>query len=216
MDHCQHCNKGFATRSSLKRHIHAKHPNELGGSKKESMVHSCPHCHQSFTRSESLRRHILNKHGRGPSLCSICMAQHRADYMSQHRSICAKRYSKWLQQHNDLDDTAGIVTSRSGPRSLQRGIYVWREKDTQQSNNDDPSRSQRGDQPLRIVYEHIFDARLTGDALTCALMTFEETDDIDAYNQTLTAAFRLNITFNCQGTRPSKKGVRFFVWPNLH
>jgi ankyrin repeat protein len=137
------------------------------------------------------------------------MAQHRADYMAQHKSICAKRYLKWLQQHSDLDDIAGTATSRSGPRSLQRGIYVWREKDTQQSNNDDPSRSQRGDQPLRIVYEHTFDARLTGDALNWMLRFFETTDDSDAYKQALVAAFRLNITFDSQKTRPLQKSGRF-------
>jgi ankyrin repeat protein len=137
------------------------------------------------------------------------MAQHRADYVSQHKYICAERYLNWLQQHDDLDDTAGTTTSRSGPRSLQLGIYVWREQDTRQSNNDDPSRSRRGNQPLRVVYEHTFDARLTGDALTCALMTFEETDDIDAYKQALVAAFRLNITFDSQNIRPLQESGRF-------
>jgi ankyrin repeat protein len=121
--------------------------------------------------------------------------------------MCAKRYLKWLQQHNDLDDTASTGNSRSAPRSLQLGIYVRREPDTQQSNNDDPPRSQHGNQALRIVHEHTFDARLTGDALTGALMTFEETDDIEAYKEALVAAFRLNITF--QNIRPLQKSERF-------
>jgi ankyrin repeat protein len=125
--------------------------------------------------------------------------------MSQHNSICAKRYLKWLQQHSDLDDIDGTATSRSGPRSLQLGSHVPREHNTQRPENDNPPKSQYKDRALHLVHEHIFDARLTGDALTCALMTFEEMDDIDAYKQALTAAFRLNITFDSQRMRPSKR-----------
>jgi ankyrin repeat protein len=129
--------------------------------------------------------------------------------MSQHRSICAKRYLRWLQQHNHLDGTAGTAHFKSAPRSLQLDSHISREQNTQRSDDDGPSLSQNQGHTLRIVREHIFDARLTGDALTCALMFFEETDDIEAYEEALVAAFRLYITFGGQGIRPSKRNVRF-------
>jgi hypothetical protein len=209
MNRCQPCNKVFATSSSLKRHIHTKHPDGLDRSIEIRKKHCCSHCHLSFTRGESLRRHISSKHDRDLSLCSICMAQHRADYMVQHKSICAKRYLKWLQQHSDLDDIGGTATSRNGPRSLQLGSHVPRGHDTQRPKDDNPPRSQYKGRALHFVHEHIFDARLTGDALTCALMTFEETDNIDAYKQALIAAFCLNITFDSQNIRPLQESDRF-------
>jgi ankyrin repeat protein len=125
--------------------------------------------------------------------------------MAQHKSVCAKRYLKWLQQHSDPDDIGGTATSRSGPRSLQLGSHVPRGPNTQRPKDDSPPRSQYN---LHLVHEHIFDARLTGDALTCALMTFEEMDDVDAYLQALTAAFRLNITFDSQNIRPHQESRR--------
>jgi ankyrin repeat protein len=137
------------------------------------------------------------------------MAQHRADYMAQHKSICAKRYLKWLQQHNNLDDADGTAHLKSAPKSLQLGSHVPRGPDTQRPKDDNPPRSQYKGRALHLVHEHIFDARLTGDALTCALMTFEEMDDIDAYGQALVAAFRLNITFDSQNIRPLQESGRF-------
>jgi ankyrin repeat protein len=129
--------------------------------------------------------------------------------MSQHRSICAKRYLKWLQQHNDLDNADGTAHLKSAPKSLQLGSHVPQQHNTQRRNDDDPPSLQYKDRALHFVHEHIFDVRLTGDALTCALMTFEEMDDIDAYKQALTAAFRLNITFDSQNIRPLQESGRF-------
>jgi ankyrin repeat protein len=209
MDHCQHCNKGFATRSSLKRHIHAKHPNELGGSKKGSMVHSCSHCHQSFTRSESLKRHILNKHGRGPSLCSFCQKPFRADFMSQHGPRCARKYWEKVQKHASLgvgNDTAQFKTT---PNIIQLGLQDSQGRNASRlSSNGSPT---SGDEHhnIRIVHEFNFDARLTGVALTSMLRFFELTDDIDAYKQALVAAFRLNIIFDGQNIRPLQESGRF-------
>jgi ankyrin repeat protein len=137
------------------------------------------------------------------------MAQHRADYMAQHKSKCAKRYLKWLQQHNNLDDADGTAHLKSAPKSLQLGSHIPRGPDTQRPKDDNPPRSQYKGRALHLVHEHIFDARLTGDALTCALTTCEEMDDIDAYGQALVAAFRLNITFDSQNIRPLQESERF-------
>jgi ankyrin repeat protein len=126
--------------------------------------------------------------------------------MSQHKSVCAKRYLKWLQQHSDPDDIGGTATSRSGPRSLQLGSHVLRGPNTQRPEDDSPPRSQYN---LHLVHEHIFDARLTGDALTSMLRFFEITDDINAYKQALVAAFRLNISFDSQNIRPLQESGRF-------
>jgi ankyrin repeat protein len=143
------------------------------------------------------------------------MGRHRADYMSHHRSTCANRYLKWLQQQGDLDDTPGTAHFKSAPKSLQLGSRSLSGHNTQPKNDDNPQNSRREDHAFHIVHEHIFDARLTGDALTSALQFFEETDDIEAYKEALVAAFRLRITFDCQVIRPSKTNRRFIFLAEL-
>jgi ankyrin repeat protein len=213
MNRCQPCNKNFATHSSLKRHIHAKHPNDLEGGSESSKIHSCPHCHDIFTRRESLRRHIRSKHDGDLSVCSFCLKQFRADYVPQHGPRCARRYWKRVQKHASLaclgggDDAAHSETKLN---TIQLGLQGSKGRNPPHLDSDELPTSEDKDQTLRLVHEYMFDTGLTADALETALLYFEETNAIESYKEALTAAFRLNITFDCQRIRPHKECVSFY------
>jgi ankyrin repeat protein len=209
MNPCVHCNKTFATPSSLKRHIHAKHPDGLDRSRETDKLHRCHHCHLSFTRSESLRRHIRSKHDRDLTLCSFCLKQFRADYVPHHRPRCAKRYLKRLQQHAELNDSVGAAESKSAPRPVQLDPQVSLEQNVLHLKDHGPSRPRPQDHTLRILHEHTFDDRLTADAVTCALLSFEQSDDIESYKKLLAAVLRLRLPFDSQGIRSRKPLAHF-------
>jgi hypothetical protein len=129
--------------------------------------------------------------------------------MSQHKSVCARRYLKWLRQHVNADDSTDTACSKTVPRPLQLGSCGSPERSSLHLNGDGPPRSSHDFRTLRIVHQHVVGARLTGDALTRALLIFEETDDIEAYKQALAAAFHLNITFDSQGIRRRSRRAGF-------
>jgi ankyrin repeat protein len=137
------------------------------------------------------------------------MAQHRADYMSQHSFRCARRYWKRVQTHASLDGSDHTTELKSTSNFIQLDSSVSQGRDAPYRAGDNWTTSDNNDQTLRIVHENAFDARLTEHALTCALLFFEKMNDTEAYKKALAVAFRLNATIDSMGIRPREQHACF-------
>jgi ankyrin repeat protein len=135
--------------------------------------------------------------------------------MPQHVSRCVRKYWKSVQKHASLDCVKDTAQFERTSNTIQLGFQGEQGRNASRLNSDDSPTPEDEDQPLRIVREHNFDARLSGDALTWALMFFEEMDDKKAYKEALVAAFRLNITFDCQSIRPHEERDVFYYLAEL-
>ena len=65
---CTHCQSGFTTTKSLRRHILSVHE----GVKKETIPFTCDTCGTTFTAAKSLKRHVEIVHEGIRYQCSIC------------------------------------------------------------------------------------------------------------------------------------------------
>jgi ankyrin repeat protein len=196
MNRCQHCNGEFATPSSLKRHISAKHTTETGDSGQTNKRHTCPHCHAYFARRETVRRHIRTKHEGELSICSFCLKQFRSDYMPQHRAVCARRYWRIVQQHANPSGSANAAPMRSQSHFAQSDKQTLPEDNTLHIQDEITSKAQEDSDSLRFFHERSFTVMLATDALPCALRHFMKDEDVESFKAALVTALSLNMTIN--------------------
>jgi ankyrin repeat protein len=110
MKHCEHCNKDFATPSSLTRHNNSKHTNQNPALARHE--HRCPSCDARFARNETLQRHIRSKHTLElMERCQFCLKNFRKDYFAPHESRCARKY--WAKVCSNAKLTREIQDDQS-------------------------------------------------------------------------------------------------------
>jgi ankyrin repeat protein len=110
MKHCEHCNKDFATPSSLTRHNNSKHTNQNPALARHE--HRCPSCDARFARNETLQRHIRSRHTLElMERCQFCLENFRKDYFAWHESRCARKY--WTKVCSNAKLTREIQDDQS-------------------------------------------------------------------------------------------------------
>jgi ankyrin repeat protein len=184
MKHCQHCDKDFATPSSLKRHIIAKHTENTSALDRHD--HRCSRCNAGFARNETLQRHYHSKHTLELMIrCPFCLENYRIDYYErQHRWRCARKYwaklckSAKLSNRNQNAQSDGVVVRPA----TRRDVFA-----------DDAQPFLATDDSLRIVHEINVDTRLTYEAFGLVFLHCWNTGDIDSCLEAITASFRYRV-----------------------
>ena len=181
MKHCQHCNKDFATPSSLTRHNIAKHPGKTSAAVRHD--HRCSSCNAKFARNETLQRHIRSKHTLElMKQCQFCLENFRDDYFDRHQSSCAKKY--WAKVCNNASLTNQIQSGRSidfsGPAARLNTFP-------------DAQPIPAAENCLRVVHEIDINVRLVLEAFDLVFLHCRKTGDVDSCLEAITASFRLSI-----------------------
>jgi ankyrin repeat protein len=190
MKHCQHCNKDFATPSSLKRHIIAKHADETSAVIRH--VHRCPSCNINFARNETLQRHIGSKHTRElMKTCQFCQENFRDDYFFDHESTCARRYwAKFCRNASLIKRVRNDQSDEINRRPWELSIDVRPVPATENG--------------LRVVHEINIDLRLASKAFTSTYMHFLGNGSFDSCLEAITISFRHGVLIDpwCQDEPP--------------
>ena len=181
MNHCQHCSRDFATPSSLKRHINAKHKGNSWTLARHE--HQCSRCDAHFARKETLQRHFGSKHNRqSMEQCQFCSESFRNDYLSQHICRCARRYwakvcknanliSCYQDDQSNGNNTAMVRLDTSSIVQLSHG--------TKNS--------------FRVVHEIIIDMRLALMAFRLVYLHCYQSRDVESCLEAITASFRMGL-----------------------
>lgn len=209
MNLCQHCDRTFATPSSLKRHISARHSSETNYHRQTRTTHQCPHCHEHFARRETVKRHVRSKHDGDLSTCSFCMKQFRADYMPQHRATCARKYWRKIEQYANPTHGTGVTQHKSRSCSSRFSPPSEFEEVDLHLRSEELPEAPDQNHTLRIVHENAIDGRLAADALAHMLLRFEEIDDVESYKAALATALHSNITVSIL-ERTRQRNDRFY------
>lgn len=175
--HCQHCDKEFATPSSLKRHIIAKHT----GIRHE---HPCASCGAHFARKDALHRHISSRHKRElMERCHFCLEHFRKDYFDRHESTCAKKYCAKVCRNAELtEDIRHDQSNEINRRPLIRREILPDAEPIPAAEND-----------LRVVHEIDLDTRLAAKALYLVFLHCWDTGNVESCLETIAISLRLGV-----------------------
>jgi hypothetical protein len=187
MKHCQHCDRNFATPSSLKRHNIAKHQENTSALARHD--HRCPRCNAGFARNETLQRHIRSKHTLElMERCQFCLENFRKDYFARHKSRCGRKY--WAKVCNHASLTNQI---QGGHSNDFNGSAILR------NMSPDAQLIPPTGSSLRVVQEINIDVRLASKAFDVLFLQCWNTGNIDSCLEAITASLHLSVPL---GTDP--------------
>lgn len=113
--------------------------------------------------------------------------------MPQHRTSCARKYWRKVEQHANLTDDTDMAQSKSRLCSSRLSPSNELEEDNFHLRNEELSEARDKNPTLRIVHENTFNTGLAADALTQVLWEFEKTENVESYKTALVTALRLNV-----------------------
>jgi ankyrin repeat protein len=182
MKHCQHCKKDFATPSSLKRHIIAKHAETIPALVRHE--HRCTSCDAGFARNETLQRHVRSKHTLElMERCQFCLENFRKDYFARHKSRCATKY--WAKVCGNAELTKEIQDGQSTEINGHLPVRRDMSPDAQLI----PATGSR----LRVVHEIFINVRLASEAFNVAFRHYWKAGNIESCLEAITASLRLSV-----------------------
>ena len=201
MKHCQQCKKDFATASSHRRHMTAKHADTISTAVRPD--HRCLSCDARFARNETLQRHIRSKHTLELMVrCQFCLENFRKDYFARNESRCAIRYwakvCKNSELINEIQD--GQSTEINGCPLLRRDM------------SPDAQLIPATGSILRVVHEIDINVRLASEAFNVAFRHYQKTGNIESCLEAISTSLRLSIPIE-----PDQCGFcRFDPFVNLY
>jgi ankyrin repeat protein len=185
VNHCKHCNRNFATPSSLKRHDKTQHTDKTGHK------HSCPRCNAKFARNETLSRHFHSKHTLElMERCQFCLEHFREDYSARHEYTCAKKY--WAKFCRNASLTKVIRDDQ--PNEINRRPPVRR------NMSPDAEPIPAVGNGLPVVHEIDVDTRLASSAFNFMFGHLMDTGSVDSCLEAIAISFRHNVPIHlCWG-----------------
>jgi hypothetical protein len=194
MKHCQQCKKDFATPSSHRRHMTAKHADTISTAVRPD--HRCLSCDARFARNETLQRHIRSKHTLELMVrCQFCLENFRKDYFARHESRCAIRYWAKVCRNSELINEIqdGQCTEINWRPLVRRDMYP------------DAQLIPATGSILRVVHEIDINVRLASEAFNVAFRHYQKTGNIESCLEAISTSLCLSIPIE-----PDQCGFRLF------